>query len=155
MKNFLKKILSFSLIVLTIVGAGVFAYEFSIHQNLKQRVGWIFETCEKIHFEHFDLDALQSSYRVNILEGEEKAKIQERLKVDINHAPQEELEQLPQIGPTLAQRLIKERERDFFKNLEDLKRVKGMGVKTLEKLKPVIKFCFDSDQKIPTTKKNK
>ncbi len=146
MKNFLKKVLSFILVTLTIIGISLLIYEISVYQNLKQRVGWIFDACQKISFKRFSLDSLQTSYRINILEGEEKAKIQERLKVDVNHALQEELEQLPRIGPAMAQRIIQERQKALFKNLDDLKRVKGIGVKTLQTLKPLIKFSSNKDQ---------
>jgi competence ComEA-like helix-hairpin-helix protein len=52
-------------------------------------------------------------------------------KVPVNHATQAELEALPGIGPTLAQRIIAGRP---YHRLEDLDRVKGIGPKTLEKL---------------------
>jgi competence protein ComEA len=58
--------------------------------------------------------------------------------VDINTATLTELQTLPGIGPKLSQRIIDERERKAFAKVEDLRRVAGIGVKTLEKLKPYV-----------------
>jgi competence ComEA-like helix-hairpin-helix protein len=42
------------------------------------------------------------------------------------------------IGPTLAQRIIAEREKKPFAKVEDLKRVSGIGSKRMEQLKPLV-----------------
>jgi competence protein ComEA len=56
--------------------------------------------------------------------------------IDVNRASLADLQRLPGIGPTLAQRIVAEREKKPFLKLEDLRRVTGIGVKTLEKLRP-------------------
>jgi competence protein ComEA len=56
--------------------------------------------------------------------------------IDINRAGIEELQQLPSIGPTLAQRIIEARKVSPFTSVEDLRRVPGIGPKTLDKLRP-------------------
>ncbi len=56
--------------------------------------------------------------------------------IDVNHATAAELRRLPGIGSTLSQRIIETRERRPFRSVEDLRRVKGIGVKTLERLRP-------------------
>ena len=49
-------------------------------------------------------------------------------KVNINTANQSELDSLPGIGPSLAERIIEYREENGnFKNIEDLQNVKGIG----------------------------
>jgi competence protein ComEA len=57
-------------------------------------------------------------------------------RIDVNHAAAADLRRLPGIGPTLSQRIIETRERQPFRSVEDLRRVKGIGVKTLERLRP-------------------
>lgn len=61
------------------------------------------------------------------------------MKLDINHASAEELQQLPGIGPVLARRVIELRTiQGSFKTIEDLKGVKGIGQKRMEQLRPLI-----------------
>jgi len=52
--------------------------------------------------------------------------------IDINSAPLEELEEIIDIGPVLSQRIIETRP---FDSLDDLIKVKGIGEKTLQKIK--------------------
>lgn len=56
--------------------------------------------------------------------------------VDVNHASEQELEQLPGVGPAIARRIVEERERNgFFAYPEDLLCVRGIGEKTLNRLR--------------------
>ena len=59
--------------------------------------------------------------------------------ININTAKKQELIKLPKIGPVTAKRIIKFRD-DFgpFNTFDGLLKVKGIGPKTLEKLKPLI-----------------
>lgn len=60
-------------------------------------------------------------------------------KININTATKTEFEKLPNIGPKKAERIIKYRlEHGDFKRIEDLVKIKGIGKKTLEKLRPHI-----------------
>ena len=49
----------------------------------------------------------------------------------------ESFEKLPGIGPKMAQRIIDERSKKPFASVEELRRVSGIGPKTLEKLRPL------------------
>ncbi len=56
-------------------------------------------------------------------------------RVNINRASAEQLQQLPGIGSRLAQRILEERRKDRFASVDDLRRVRGMGPRTLERLR--------------------
>jgi len=59
--------------------------------------------------------------------------------VDINAATTADLELLPGIGPTLAARILEERERGGrFGSVGELTRVRGIGPRTLETLRPLV-----------------
>ena len=59
--------------------------------------------------------------------------------IDINTAAKKELEKLPRIGPAMASRIIEYREtKGFFKSLDELTNVKGIGKKTLNLIKPYL-----------------
>lgn len=53
-------------------------------------------------------------------------------RLDLNAASAQELQSVPGIGPVLAARIVAGRP---YKTVEDLRRVKGVGPKTLEKLR--------------------
>ncbi|MDW7680134.1 MAG: ComEA family DNA-binding protein [bacterium] len=60
-------------------------------------------------------------------------------KVDINNAELEALILLPQIGPVLAKRIIDYRNKNGkFQTVDDIKKVKGIGEKKYNKIKPYI-----------------
>jgi len=58
-------------------------------------------------------------------------------RIDVNTASAAELELLPGIGPTLARRITDFRDRSGpFRTIESLQRVRGIGPKTVEKIRP-------------------
>ena len=59
-------------------------------------------------------------------------------RVRINSASVSELQQLPGIGPALAQRIIETRSRGHFTSADDLLRVPGIGKAKLEKLRDYV-----------------
>lgn len=60
-------------------------------------------------------------------------------KVNINHASQTELQELPGIGPSLAaQILVYRNENGSFKQVEDLQNVKGIGDAKFQKIKDLV-----------------
>lgn len=59
--------------------------------------------------------------------------------VNLNTATEAELDTLPGVGPATAKAIVAYRtEKGSFKDLEELKNVKGIGQKKFEKLKPEI-----------------
>ena len=62
-------------------------------------------------------------------------------KININTATQTELETLPGIGPTTALRIIEYRkENGKFRNIEDIKKINGIGDNKFSKIKDLIKI---------------
>ena len=60
-------------------------------------------------------------------------------KVNINTANQSELDSLPGIGPSIAQKIIDYREENGnFKNIEELQNVKGIGDAKYEEIKDMV-----------------
>lgn len=71
---------------------------------------------------------------------EKNEKHQDEL-VNVNTAGRERLKTLPGIGPAYSKRIMSYREtHGGFKTVEELKKIKGIGEKRLEKLKPFIKL---------------
>lgn len=57
--------------------------------------------------------------------------------VDLNAAGAEELALLPGIGPSIAARIVRDRDaRGPFASVDDLRRVKGIGTATLDRVRP-------------------
>ncbi len=77
-----------------------------------------------------------------VSEGKVKSQlqqVQQSTKLNINRASKSDLEKLPGIGPTIAERIVNYREEHgAFKSIEDLKNVKGIGDKKFEALKDLI-----------------
>jgi len=74
-----------------------------------------------------------------LIEIERASPLEAKFLVDINRADWPEIIQLPGLGEVLAQRVLAERrENGPFRKLDDLVRVPGIGVKTLEKIRPYL-----------------
>jgi competence protein ComEA len=73
--------------------------------------------------------------------GSEESQIDKKslFQVDINEAKWPELAQLPRIGETTARRIVQDRkDHGPFKSIDDLTRIRGIGAKTVEKLRKYI-----------------
>ena len=56
-------------------------------------------------------------------------------RINVNTATVAELEALPGIGPVIARRIIEGRP---YRSVDDLDRVKGIGKKRLEEIRPFV-----------------
>jgi competence ComEA-like helix-hairpin-helix protein len=75
----------------------------------------------------------------NLVEYDHLSADKTRFQIDINQASWPELCELPRVGETLAQRIVEHREKHGpFRRPEDLMQVRGIGVKTLENIRPYL-----------------
>lgn len=82
----------------------------------------------------------QGGWQGRLIEIDRQPKLEARFVVDINRADWPELAQLPGIGRTLAQRIVASRdEHGPFVDHDELRRVRGIGPKTLEKMRPYLR----------------
>jgi competence protein ComEA len=82
----------------------------------------------------------QGGARGRLIELDRATRQTARFRVDINQADWPELAQLPEIGETLARRIVESREAEGpFADLEELRRVRGIGPKTLERIRPYLR----------------
>jgi competence protein ComEA len=61
-------------------------------------------------------------------------------RVDVNRASAEALQRLPGIGPRKASALVSARAVRPFRRASDLRRVKGFGARTVQRLAPLLRF---------------
>ena len=63
-----------------------------------------------------------------------------RFQVDINQADWPELATLPGVGRKMAERIVESREQNGpYADLDDLRRVRGIGPRTMETLRPYLR----------------
>jgi competence protein ComEA len=82
---------------------------------------------------------VQGGFRGGLVEIDRAGPLEARFRVDINQAEWPELSQLPEVGETLARRIVDSRTGvGPFRDNDDLRRVRGIGPKTLERIKPYL-----------------
>jgi len=87
----------------------------------------------------------QGGWGGRLIEIDRAEPLTARFQVDINTAEWPELVQLPGIGPTLAKRIVQSRKTEGpFADQDDLRRVRGIGPKTLEQIRPYLRPMPDS-----------
>jgi competence protein ComEA len=81
----------------------------------------------------------QGQLRGRLIEIDTAEPIAIDFRIDVNQADWPELALMPNIGEQLAKRIVADRtERGSFHNLADLRRVRGIGPKTLESMRPFL-----------------
>ncbi len=74
-------------------------------------------------------------YTASLEEVEDQS--QDSLQIDINTAGVEELDELPEVGPSTAESIIDYRQNNgAFTSVDELEEVPGIGPATLEKIEP-------------------
>lgn len=81
----------------------------------------------------------QGGHRGQLIEIDRAAPLEANFLVDINAADWPEIVQLPGLGEVLAKRLMADRSNNGpFRDVDDLVRVDGIGVKTLQEIRPYL-----------------
>ncbi len=66
-------------------------------------------------------------------------------KLNLNTATEEQLQMLPTVGPSKAERIVAWRKKNGgFKRPADLRKVKGFGYKTLKRLEPYLEVSGET-----------
>lgn len=82
---------------------------------------------------------VQGGHRGELIEIDRAEPLTARYLVDINKAQWPEFAELPELGETLARRIVESRASEgVFGDHDDLLRVNGIGPRTLERLKPYL-----------------
>ncbi len=118
-------------LVTGIVRKMYFSPDFS--EQIEKNIALFRNTTETIISSHLTMPE-NTSTKTDDIEDEKSVK-----SLDINKAKKSDLLTLPKVGPVTAERIIRYRD-DYgpFKSIDDLLNIKGIGSKTLEKMKPLI-----------------
>lgn len=85
----------------------------------------------------------EQSSPANGRSNQRKKVLQPGETIDLNRATIDELQMLDGIGPVTAAKIISEREKRPFDKADDLRRVKGIGPKTMDKIRPHVTVRSD------------
>jgi competence protein ComEA len=79
------------------------------------------------------------TFGVGLVDIERAEPVAIQFQIDVNRADWPELALMPNIGEQLSKRIVADRaERGAYKNWDELLRVRGIGPKTLEGMKPFL-----------------
>ncbi len=82
---------------------------------------------------------VQGGHRGQLIEIDRADPLTARFLVDINKAEWPELATIPNIGETLARRIVDSRaQAGAYRDNDDLRRVRRIGARTLERMKPYL-----------------
>ncbi|SCG83709.1 ComE operon protein 1 [Proteiniborus sp. DW1] len=113
------------------IAGGLTQYADEKRINLAKRVS----DEEKIYIPRVGEDASEID---NITTNQANSMSSNQGKINVNTATKEELQGLPGIGPVIAERIIEYRQSHKFSNIDDLKKVSGIGDKKLDAIKEFI-----------------
>jgi competence protein ComEA len=89
---------------------------------------------------------VQGGLRGRLIQIDRVDPLSVQYQVDLNTAEKPELVTLPEIGDTLAQHIIDyRRQHGPFQSIDDLRRVRGFGPKTMERLRPYLVVASPSN----------
>jgi len=121
------------------------AFDAALAQRLDS---WKADHNKKLSRYYPDVDSLEDTTKVEKAEKESvrsgdpsdsSPKSTEQKVIDLNRAGTDQLEKLPGIGPVIAGRIKRWRdEHGGYQRESDLRKVKGIGTKRLEKIKPLV-----------------
>jgi len=78
--------------------------------------------------------------RASAAPGDETASPPAPAQIDINSAGEEALRKIPGVGDALAKRIVDFRKQHGpFERVEDLMKIRGIGEKSFEKMRPYVK----------------
>ena len=81
----------------------------------------------------------RGGHRSKLIELDRVPPMQAKFQVDVNRADWPEIIQLEGLGETLARRILAYRNKNGpFRDLDDLVRVRGIGSRTLERIRPYL-----------------
>jgi len=70
-----------------------------------------------------------------------KTEVPDAAQIDINNASAEQLTAIPGIGKVMSERIVQFRdEHGAFKRIEDLLKIKGIGEKSFQKIRPYVRI---------------
>ena len=88
----------------------------------------------------------RGGYDGRLVEADQARQHEFSFKIDLNRAAWPELTQLPGIGKITARKIIASREKDGpFTDHDDLRRVRGIGPKTVKRIRPFLLPAKDGE----------
>ncbi len=94
------------------------------------------DECTRVALTGTRVSLTDGRFEVEELTSEERFAI--GLRLDPNHASATELEAVPGLSSTLADRIVTEREQGQFCSVDDLTRVRGIGARKVEWIRPFL-----------------
>jgi competence protein ComEA len=82
----------------------------------------------------------RGGYRGELIEFDNAPPLEARFQVDLNTADWSEIAALPEIGETLARRIVAARDANGpFRSFDELDQVPGIGPRTIEDIRPYLR----------------